>query len=56
MWGAHVVFFALAVEVFVLVSIPSNWPRTAAENKTNCLVCLKQVRPYLTFANVKYSK
>ena len=26
----------------VLVSIPSNWPRTAAANKTNCLVCLKK--------------
>ena len=40
MWGAHVVFHALAVEIFV--RIHSNWPRTAAANKTNCLVCLNK--------------
>ena len=36
MWGAHVVFRDLAVEIFVRI------PRSAAANKTNCLVCLKK--------------
>ena len=46
MWGAHVVFFALAVEIFVRSSSKHSfyWPRTAATNKTNCLVCLKKVK------------
>ena len=35
-------FFTILLLRFLFV-FHSNWPRTAAANKTNCLVCLKKL-------------